>query len=266
MKKSRASLLVGDRVLFEKAAGMENGKKEGIIEKVLPRTNALNRPPAANVDQMILVLALRDPAPDWHLCSRILAMAEQQEMAAVLCLNKADMLKPSELADIARLLDHFPYPYIFTSAALGQGIDRLKELLRGRCSIFAGPSGAGKSSILNILQPGLNLRTGAVSDRIGRGRHTTRVAELMILPEGGMVVDTPGFSRLEFEGLEPRSLPSLFPEMEPFAGRCAYRDCSHINEPRCAVQDAVSAREINAMRFAHYKTFFQELESKRGDY
>ncbi|MEW5785007.1 MAG: ribosome small subunit-dependent GTPase A [Bacillota bacterium] len=265
LNQSKASLLVGDRVLFQPAAGSAGREKEGVIETVLPRFNALYRPTAANVDQLILVTALRDPAPDWLLASRLLALAERQEMAAILCLNKTDLLTPAELAETARLLKLFPYQRIFTSVKTGQGLDELEQALPGHCSVFAGPSGAGKSSLLNAIQPDLLLKTGSVSDKIGRGRHTTRVAELLALPGGGSVVDTPGFSRLDFVDLEPQSLPGLFPEMEPFTGQCAFRDCRHIAEPGCAIRKAVDAGEINFMRFQHYKAFFQELMDRRDE-
>ena len=164
------------------------------------------------------------------------------------------------------MLEPFPYPYIFTSAVRGDGILDLNERLSGHCSIFAGPSGAGKSSLLNAVQPGLSLKVGPVSDKIGRGRHTTRTAELLVLPSGGMVVDTPGFSRLEIVDLEPRLLSDLFPEMRPYSGRCAFRDCSHLSEPGCAIREAVSAGEINRMRFQHYQAFFNELKNRRDEY
>lgn len=266
MKQAGTSPLVGDRVIFQPAAGAADEKYEGIIEKVLPRESVLHRPPVANVDQMILVTPLRDPAPEWHLTGRLLALAEQQQMKAVLCLNKADLVTAAEQAETRKMLEPFPYPYIFTSAVRGDGILDLNERLSGHCSIFAGPSGAGKSSLLNAVQPGLSLKVGPVSDKIGRGRHTTRTAELLVLPSGGMVVDTPGFSRLEIVDLEPRLLSDLFPEMRPYSGRCAFRDCSHLSEPGCAIREAVSAGEINRMRFQHYQAFFNELKNRRDEY
>ena len=266
LKQTGGSLLVGDRVIFQPAAGAADKKCEGIIEAVLPRKNILHRPPAVNVDQMILVTPLRDPAPDWQLAGRLLALAEQQQMKAILCLNKADLVTAAEQAETKRMLEAFPYPCIFTSALRGDGVQDLIEHLGGHCSIFAGPSGAGKSSLLNAIHPDFSLKVGSVSDKIGRGRHTTRTAELLVLPSGGMVVDTPGFSRLEFVDLEPQHLPGLFPEMRPYSGRCAFRDCSHLSEPGCAVREAVSVGKINRMRFEHYQAFFNELMNRRDQY
>jgi ribosome biogenesis GTPase len=273
MKLQKASLLVGDRVRFcpgTKENGVSAGEaargcREGLIEALLPRGNCLTRPPVANVEQLVLVLALRDPDPDWQLASRLLLMAERERMEALLCLNKVDLVGPAEIDAAARFLDHFPYPYLFTSAKAGKGIAGLEARLRGCHSVFAGPSGAGKSTLLNAVEPGLVLKTGAISAKAGRGRHTTRLAELLPLPQGGMVVDTPGFSRVDFAGLEPEQLERLFPELDPYRGRCSFRNCTHLPEPGCAVRDAAAAGEINPWRYQHYRCFLQELIDRRKD-
>lgn len=267
LKQQKTALLVGDRVLFSPAeeAPRTGECQEGVVEKRLPRHNCLYRPQVANVDLLVLVVALKDPAPDWQLVNRLLVLAERQGMASLICLHKTDLLKAEDLAEVTRMLEPSPYPYLLTSAVRGRGISRLRKRLQGVLSVFAGPSGSGKSSLLNKVQPGLSLKTDTVSEKVKRGRHTTRMAELLHLDIGGTVVDTPGFSRLEFYDLQPEQLGGFFPELEPYACRCSFRDCGHISEPGCAVREAVSEKLVNGLRYEHYKTFYQELIDRRND-
>lgn len=269
MKRLDDEILVGDRVVFQPAGAREQEKRRGggeagswIIEELLPRETVLTRPPVANVEQLVLVLSLREPEPDWQLAGRVLIMAGRENIDVFLCLNKIDLVSEAELDSYSRLLEQFPYTLIWSSAKTGAGIARLDEKLQGRSSAFAGPSGAGKSSLLNAVQPGLSLKTGAVSGKIGRGRHTTRHAELLRINLGGFVVDTPGFSRVSLSGLAPGQLGDLFPEFNDHVGRCSFRDCNHIHEPGCAVREAVSAGAINSCRYEHYRLFWQELTDK----
>ncbi|NLA25948.1 MAG: ribosome small subunit-dependent GTPase A [Firmicutes bacterium] len=262
-------ILVGDRVVFQPAGEsvqeMHRNSGEsssGIIEDLLPRKTVLIRPPVANVEQLVLVMSLQEPEPDWQLAGRILLMAGQENIEVFCCLNKIDLIAEKELESFYRLLDPLPYALVWSSAKMGTGIAQLSEKLQGRFSVFAGPSGAGKSSLLNAVQPGLALKTGEVSSRIGRGRHTTRHARLLPLDQEGFVVDTPGFSRVSLSGLDPRRLGGLFPEFNGHAGRCSFRDCNHIHEPDCAVREAVSAGEINSCRYEQYRLFWQELTGK----
>ncbi|NLA05750.1 MAG: ribosome small subunit-dependent GTPase A, partial [Firmicutes bacterium] len=153
-------------------------------------------------------------------------------------------------------------PLLWCSAREGLGVDSLRERLQGRFTVFAGPSGAGKSSLLNALQPGLALKTGKVSDKIGRGRHITRHVELLPLGPRSYIVDTPGFSRLFFTGLVPDQLDTLFPEFSPYRGRCSFRNCNHVHEPGCAVREAASGGRINPCRYRQYLLFWQELIDK----
>jgi len=265
LKRGSKSLMVGDDVLFEspqKEPSCPDG--EGIIEKMLPRSNLLQRPRVANVDQLAVIMSLRSPDCDWQLISRMLVLAEKEDLFAFICLNKTDLIVKNELSKINDRLDHYPYKIIYTSALNGTGLDKLEEYLKGQCTVLAGPSGAGKSSLLNALQPGLALQTGTVSDKIKRGRHTTRQAELLTLQAGGSVVDTPGFTRLDFSGLDIDSLADYFPEFEPLRGQCGFRDCRHISEHQCAVQEEIGI-SLNPMRYEHYKSFIGELE-KQGVY
>lgn len=259
LKRGKNGLMVGDWVLFdpsEENSVTESG--EGIIEKLLPRINRLYRPPVSNVDQLIVVMSLKEPECDWQLVSRMLIFAEKEKLSAVLCLNKTDLVGEKEFAALTGQVDYYPYQILYTSAVNGSGLEQLEERLSGQCSVFAGPSGVGKSSLLNAIEPGLSLQTGIVSEKIKRGRHTTRQAELLNLKCGGSVVDTPGFTRLDFSKLEADKLADYFPDFDPLLGRCGFRNCRHISEPECAVRQEIG-RSINPMRYDHYKYFIQEL-------
>lgn len=259
LKRNKAVLMVGDRVLFEpERCGNGNFAGEGIIETLLPRTNCLKRPPAANIDQLVVVMSLKQPDCDWQLVSRLMVLAEQEKLMALLCLNKQDLVTEDELDQLSKELISYPYLIIHTSAANGTGIDKLKEKFINKCSLFAGPSGVGKSSLLNAIQPGLSLKTGTISDKIKRGRHTTRQAELMKLESGGLVVDTPGFTRLDFFDLNPDQLADFFPEFDALRENCGFRNCIHISEPGCAVRGEIG-KTINPMRYRHYQYFIDEL-------
>lgn len=271
LKQDGDSILVGDRVRFRPGGAAKTGPGEvkgntvtgtGVVEALLPRETLLARPPVANVEQIVLVLALKEPAPDWQLAGRILVQAERERLHVLCCLNKVDLIDRAERKAVSGMLEPLPYQLLWSSAKQGLGIDRLAERLRGRFSVFAGPSGAGKSSLLNAVQPGLALKTGTVSRKIGRGRHVTRHVELLELQPEGLVVDTPGFSRLSFAGLEPDRLGNLFPEFAPHRESCSFRNCKHIHEPGCAVRAAVSAGAINSCRYRQYRLFWQELTDK----
>jgi len=264
LKRGSSDLMVGDRVVFEPAPvhpGSDGG--DGIIEKLLPRSNQLYRPPVANVDQLIIVMAIKEPECDWQLVSRMLVLAEKENLKINISLNKADLAGSGQIASLKEKLNPFPYPFFFTSAREETGIEHLRKILNENCSVFAGPSGVGKSSLLNALQPGLALQTGLVSDKIKRGKHTTRQAELLALKSGGSVVDTPGFTRLEFSDIKPAELSFYFPEFQPLLGQCSFRDCAHLSEPGCAVLSEVGA-SVNPMRYEHYKYFSEELSRQEG--
>ncbi len=259
LKKSKQALIVGDEVLFKplnEPSG--DGGGEGVIEKVLPRANFLPRPPVANVDQVVVVMSLKKPDCDWQMISRVAVLAEREYLPVLVCFNKTDLISSAEMDQLHDLIEPYPYPIVFTSALSGNGTDDLKNRLAGCCSALAGPSGVGKSTLLNYIQPGLSLQTGTVSEKIGRGRHTTRQAALLPLDNGGSVVDTPGFTRLDLKNLAPEQLAGCFPELEAIRSRCGFRDCLHLNEPNCAARVELG-QTINPMRFEHYQFFMQEL-------
>lgn len=249
--------LVGDRVIFS----------TGVVEEILARTNRLIRPPVANVDRLVLVASLKEPEPDWATLNRQLVAAEQEGVACLLCFNKTDLAGPDEIESFLSRMNAFPYRFILTSARLGKGFEQLRSEMKAGCSVLAGQSGVGKSTLLNGLQPELRLQTGELSDRLKRGRHTTRTVEMVALGQG-WVVDTPGFSRFDQKQLVPRQLAEFFPEMQPYFSHCLFRNCYHLEEPGCAVRSAAEAdkEEINRMRYHYYRLFLQEalLSKKAG--
>lgn len=261
MKRGTTRVVVGDRVRLDQEG--EQGTF-GIAE-VLDRTSLLvrrvpegrgARPVAANVDQVLIVVATRDPLPIPQLIDRLLLVAEANGIPGVVVLNKTDLDRGDAIAD---RMTRAGYTVFRTSARTEEGLATLRETLTGRESVVTGPSGAGKSSLLNALEPGLGLRTGAISARIRRGANTTVGAVMVPLEGGGFLVDTPGFSDVGLWGIEPGELAHCFPEFRPFEGRCRFPDCSHIHEPGCAVREAVDHGDIAPDRHASYRTILQEL-------
>lgn len=260
-KQERFSLLVGDEVMFQP---MANDK--GVIEEILPRRSMLKRPMVANVDQVILTFAAANPDINSVLVDRFIVLAELSGLPAILCINKMDLADAQEIALLADRYRQIGYPVIPVSAKQAMSIDALRELLQDKVTVFAGPSGVGKSSLLNALQPGLTLTTGEVSKKIGRGRHTTRYAELLPLDGGGFLVDTPGFSFTEITEIEDNELMRCFREFLPFLSDCRFSTCLHLKEPQCAVKEAVSAGRIVPERYASYVALLTELRESRKGY
>jgi ribosome biogenesis GTPase len=266
-KKKGITPLVGDQVEFAAA-----GETEGTVTEIFPRRSELVRPPVANVDQAVLVFAVSEPELSLQLLDKFLVHIAQAGIDCVICFTKEDLLKQKdagfrrEMEDIWRLYADIGYPVVITSAAEKTGISRLQELLAGKISVFAGQSGVGKSSLLNALVPGLNLDTKQISVKLGRGKHTTRHVELISLSGDGFVADTPGFSQLDFQDMEPEDLAYCFKEFSKFAGGCKFRGCLHYREPGCQVIAAKERGEIAAARYEHYIFFLSELKEKRRRY
>ncbi|EAX48598.1 ribosome small subunit-dependent GTPase A [Thermosinus carboxydivorans Nor1] len=260
-KKERFSLLVGDEVEY---LPLDEGK--GVIETILPRRSMLKRPMVANVDQVILTFAAASPDPSFVIIDRFLILAELSQLNAQICLNKIDLADAAEIGQIVDLYRKIGYSVLETSVKTGQGIDELRRQLYGRITVFAGPSGVGKSSLLNAVEPGLSLVTGEISIKIGRGKHTTRFAELLPLAGGGFVVDTPGFSFTEFADIVPTELARAFPEIAAAAPACKFNTCLHHKEPQCAVKQAVTDGCIAASRYASYLEVLSEVQENRKGY
>ena len=259
-KKGRFSLIVGDEVTYTLT-----GPEKGIIEEILPRRSMLKRPMVANIDQVVVTFAAVNPDINPSLVDRFLVIAEFSELEIILCINKIDLADTEVLAKLVERYKQIGYKVLTIAAKLGTGIEQLHTQLHGKITVFAGPSGAGKSTILNAIQPGLELTTGEVSHKIGRGKHTTRFAELLPFEGGGFVVDTPGFSFTEFNDMEENHLMDYFPEIFPIAPKCKFSTCIHYKEPQCAVKQAVAEGLIHAERYQSYLEILTEIrENKKG--
>jgi ribosome biogenesis GTPase len=267
LKQGGLKLAVGDEVELERG-----DRGEMAIASILPRRSKLaRRAPgagygerivAANVDQVVVVFAMVKPAPHPRMLDRFLVIAEANELAARIVVNKVDLASEREAE--ALFADHVRagYPVHLTSTKDGgRGLEALHDALHGRTSALAGPSGVGKSSLLNALYPGLKLRVGEISESVNKGRHTTVGALLHPLPDGGFVADTPGLREIGMWGLEPSALPDCFPELRPLTALCRFADCTHTVEPGCEVLDAVSRGELSASRHESYVKLREELES-----
>lgn len=238
---------------------------EGRIQRVLPRRNALERPPVANVDQCVVLFTLREPEADYPFLDRVLIHIEQTGVEALILLNKVDLLEPAEVeAFVHTYRDLAGYPVLPISAREGLGVAELRPLLAGKTSVLAGHSGVGKSRLIRSLEPDReDVKVGALSEKLGRGKHTTRHVELIPLSSGGTVADAPGFTYLEFQGIDKWSLRDYFPEFRRRLNQCRYADCLHHKEPDCAVREAVEAGEIAQSRYENYLAFLAEVEAMK---
>jgi len=263
----RNAVATGDIVWF-RAAGTVSDLPEGMIEKVEPRHGVLTRESrrrehviVANVDQVAIVISLVQPDLKPHLIDRYLAAAEKGGLKPILCLNKADLADPVELQPLVGAYSQLGVTTILTSAMNGHGIDRLRESLRGRATVFSGQSGVGKSSLLNAVQPELALAVKTVSEVNQKGRHTTTYAQLIKLHFGGWVVDTPGVRQLALWDTRPEEVEGYFPEFRPFVALCAFPDCTHTHERGCAIKRAVTRQRISPRRYHSYLGMYKGDES-----
>ncbi|MGM9582150.1 MAG: ribosome small subunit-dependent GTPase A [Phascolarctobacterium sp.] len=261
MKQNRFSLATGDRVLLEPG---EQG--EGMIKKVLPRKNFLPRPTMANLDLFVATFACATPDFSFLLADKLLALAELAQIPAILVLNKEDQAPAGLIAQVRAVYESIGYEVYTLSAKEGTGLETLRERLKGKICAFGGPSGVGKSSTINAIDRSVDLRTGAVSEKIGRGKHTTRFAQLLPFDEG-YIADTPGFGNLLLEGMEPEQALAAFREFAQYEDGCRFCPCSHTHEPVCGVKEAVASGAIAASRYESYLAMLEEirlLKEKEG--
>ena len=259
-RKENRKPLVGDNVEIEV---LDEKDREGSLVGILPRKNELIRPAVANVDQALVVFAAARPDPHLNLLDRFLVMMERKGIPAILCFNKTDIAGDPRIRELAQTYRDCGCRILFTSAKKQENIRQLLGLLQGKTTTVAGPSGVGKSSLINLLQGDVCMETGAISEKIGRGRHTTRHAELIAIDEESYIMDTPGFSSLYTNDFEKEELKQYFPEFHPFEGLCRYSGCDHVHEPGCAVKEAVEAGEIHRTRYENYLEMYEELKNKR---
>lgn len=259
LRRERLKPKVGDHV--ELIPG--EGEEHGWICRILTRRNALERPPVANIDVIVVVVPAATPDPDLTTADRLILNARRAGIAVQLVINKRD-LNPALAEDIALQYRGAEVSPLAVCAATGEGLDALRQRLRGKVHALAGPSGAGKSTMINALY-GLQLETGSLSRKIERGKNTTRRCQLIPVEGGGMVLDTPGFSLLESDLFDPVELKECWPEFAPFEGKCYFQPCYHATEPRCAVLDAVAAGEIDASRHERYAALLDEMKTRWRD-
>ena len=252
LRKNAESPLTGDLVQITG----ENGK--GMVEKILPRRNRFIRPAVANVDALVVFAANVNPITEPYLIDRVAAIAGDQEVQVIICINKCD-LDPA--VDLERIYRNAGFPVICASAETGEGVEELRKMIAGKLTAFTGNTGVGKSSMLNRLCPALGLATGEVSEKLGRGRHTTRHVELFCIDENTYVADTPGFASFDTEQMDvilKDNLQYAFPDFKPHLGTCQFHDCSHRREPGCAVRLAVEEGSLERSRYESYLRLYEK--------
>jgi len=264
-RKDNQKPLVGDNV---EITVLDEQEHTGNLIRILPRKNSLIRPAVANVDQAVVIFAAAKPNPNFNLLDRFLIMMEYQHIPAVICFNKTDLIDETEMENLIRAYKTSGYRVLFTSAKEQAGVEKIRQILKGKTSTVAGPSGVGKSSLINLLAPQAEMETGAISEKIERGRHTTRHAQVIPVPmedgsEDTYIIDTPGFSSLSVEFYEKETLGTLFPEFQQYEPYCRFRGCSHISEPDCGVKEALAEGKISKIRYDDYVEIYQEVQNRR---
>ena len=252
--------LVGDDV---EIVVLDEEKKIGNVEKILPRTRELIRPAVANIDMALVIFAAAKPDPNFNLLDRFLCMMEYQKVPVTICFNKCDLVSEEEKENLQKIYAPAGYDILFTSVKTGENIDRLKALLAEKTTTVAGPSGVGKSSLINELQTDERMQTGAISDKIGRGKHTTRHSEIISIGQDTYIMDTPGFSSMDLPGFEKEDLWTCYPEFVPYEPECRFIGCSHIGEPDCGVKNALAEGKISRVRYDNYVMLYDEMKNIR---
>jgi ribosome biogenesis GTPase len=252
--------LVGDDVEID-TEDQPEGK--GTIVRILPRLNELIRPAVANIDQAMVIFAAAEPDPNLNLLDRFLIMMQKQKVNTIVCFNKMDIVDEVEIELLKETYLRCGYEVVFTSMLQREGIARLYEKIKGKTTVLAGPSGVGKSTFINLVQPAANMETGVVSEKIKRGKHTTRHSELIYIDDETYIMDTPGFSSLYIDELEKEELKEYFMEFTEYEPECRFIGCNHLNEPGCAVKEALKDHKISKLRYENYVTLYEELKNQK---
>lgn len=258
-RKDGIKPLVGDNV---EISILDEEEKKGNIDVILDRKNSLIRPAVANIDQALVIFAVAKPEPNYNLLDRFLISMEKQDIPCIICFNKQDEGDEEACSRLLEIYGNSGNTVHFTSAKEGIGVLELKEMLYDKTTTVAGPSGVGKSSLVNILVPDADMETGSISEKIERGKHTTRHSEILTLEHGAYIMDTPGFSSLLIENVEAKDLQLYYPEFEEYLDTCRFQGCAHVHEPDCSVKEAVEKGIINKIRYENYCLFYQELKEK----
>ena len=259
-RKQKIKPLVGDMV---RIAVLDEAEHLGNVEEILPRKNELIRPAVANIDMALVIFAAAKPEPNFNLLDRFLCMMEFQNVPLTICFHKTDLVDEEKIEEYRRIYEPAGYRLMSTCTRTGEGVDAVKALLHGKTTTVAGPSGVGKSSLINALQSDVQMQTGVISDKIDRGKHTTRHSEIVPVMEDSYIMDTPGFSSMDVPGFEKEDLWTCFPEFREYEPYCKFQGCSHINEPDCGVKEALAEGKISSVRYENYKLLYEELKNMR---
>ena len=259
-RKDKIKPLVGDDVEIEV---LNEEEKLGNIVKILPRRSELIRPAVANIDQALVIFAAREPKPNLSLLDRFLVIMEKQDVPVIICFNKQDLCDDEEVGRLKEIYEACGYPVVLASAKQGEGIEEIKSRLRGKTTTVAGPSGVGKSSLTNLLQNEVQMETGEISKKLGRGRHTTRHSQIIQIEEDTWLYDTPGFTSFYVEEIEKEELRFYFREFSKYEGTCRFQGCTHTHEPGCMVKNALEEGKISKERYENYLELYGELKEKR---
>lgn len=252
--------LVGDDV---EIVVLDEEKKIGNVEKILPRTRELIRPAVANIDMALVIFAAAKPDPNFNLLDRFLCMMEYQKVPVTICFNKCDLVTEEQREVLRKIYELAGYELLFTSAKTQENVEKLKSVLQGKMTAVAGPSGVGKSSLINDLQDAVQMQTGGISDKIERGKHTTRHSQIIPIAENTYIMDTPGFSSMDLPGFSKEDLWTCYPEFVRFEPGCRFIGCSHIGEPDCGVKTALAGGKISQVRYDNYVQLYQEMKNMR---
>lgn len=252
--------LVGDDV---EIVVLDEEKKIGNVEKILPRTRELIRPAVANIDMALVIFAAAKPDPNFNLLDRFLCMMEYQKVPVTICFNKCDLVTEEQREVLRKIYELAGYELLFTSAKTQENVEKLKSVLQGKMTAVAGPSGVGKSSLINDLQDAVQMQTGGISDKIERGKHTTRHSQIIPIAENTYIMDTPGFSSMDLPGFSKEDLWTCYPEFVRFEPECRFIGCSHIGEPDCGVKMALAEGKISQVRYDNYVQLYQEMKNMR---
>lgn len=259
-RKDKIKPLVGDDVEIEV---LNEEEKLGNIVKILPRRSELIRPAVANIDQALVIFAAREPKPNLSLLDRFLVIMEKQDVPVIICFNKQDLCDEEEVGRLKEIYEACGYPVVLASAKQGEGIEEIKSLLRGKTTTVAGPSGVGKSSLTNLLQNEVQMETGEISKKLGRGRHTTRHSQIIQIEKDTWLYDTPGFTSFYVEEIEKEELRFYFREFSKYEGTCRFQGCTHTHEPGCMVKNALEEGKISKERYENYLELYGKLKEKR---